>query len=83
MASNVREYPYLPEYMFETQIPETRRNPINPLQMFASGLIMTGAQVGHGKRLRGRERRRAAMDQYMYTGGRAMLYSPLGQGSLR
>lgn len=82
-STNVNEYPNLPEYIREEQIPRTRRNPINPLAMYSAGLIMADSRLGHGRKIRGKARRRVGMDEYMYTGGRSMLYSPLGIGTLR
>ena len=77
-----RDYPNLPSWLKEMDIPSTRRNPINPLQMYASGLIMQDAKMGQGRRS-AKARRRAGREEMQYTGARAMLYSPLGMGTLR
>ena len=79
--SNVRQYPYLPEDVREHSVGRRRKNPIDPLQMYASGLIMLDSSLGEGVKLKRNARKRAAARQMDYIGGRMMMYSPLGQGS--
>lgn len=79
--SNVRQYPYLPENVREHAIGRPRKNPIDPLMMYSSGLIMLDSSLGEGVKLKGNARRKAASRQMDYIGGRMMMYSPLGYGS--
>lgn len=79
--SNIRQYPYLPEDVKEHSIGRERRNPVNPLMLYSSGLIMLDSSLGEGRALKGRARKKAAARQMDYIGGRMMMYSPLGYGS--
>jgi len=84
-GSNVREFPYLPENIRDWQnnaVP-IRRNPVSPLQMIASANVMAvGSNLGNQSGMTKRQLRRLARGLNIYEGGRATVYSPLGQGTM-
>ena len=84
--SNVREFPYLPENIREQAGYGSigpRRNPMSPLDLFASSRIMAQTQArALGETVRGRRLTRRAHNEMNFAGSRAMLYSPAGRGSI-
>ena len=84
-GSNVREYPYLPENIREWQnsAAPIRRNPVSPLSMLAASNVMAlGNNMGNQSGMSKRQLRRLARGLNLYEGGRANVYSPIGQGTM-
>jgi hypothetical protein len=84
--SNVRQYAHLPENIRE-QVGYgsigPRRNPMSPLDLFASSRIMAQTSArARGETVRGHRLSRRAGNEAAYAGSRAMLYSPAGRGSM-
>lgn len=81
--SNIREYPYLPEWVKDSFAPTTVRNPLNATDLYAASRIMVQSQAAaDGKRVRGRKLRRLTQAERRFAEGRMMLYSPLGRGAV-
>lgn len=84
-GTNIREFPYLPENIREWQnsAAPIRRNPISPLSMIAASNVMAmGNNLGNQSGMSKRQLRRLARGLNLYEGGRATVYSPIGQGTM-
>jgi hypothetical protein len=85
-GSNVREYGYLPENIRDQVgfgVARVRRNPMSALDLFASSRIAEStAALRRGQRLRAWQATGRVHNQATFAGGRAMLYSPAGRGSV-
>lgn len=81
--SNIREYPYLPEWVKDSFAGQATRRVLDPLDLYSSSRLMVEAQAAaDGKKVRGRKRKRLTQAERRFAQGRMMLYSPLGQGSV-
>lgn len=81
--SNIREYPYLPEWVKDSFAATTVRNPLNATDLYASSRLMVQSQAAaEGRRVRGRKLRRLTQAERRFAEGRMMLYSPLGRGAV-
>lgn len=84
-GTNIGEYPYLPQNIREWAegfVP-VRRNPISPLQMLSSGMLMAEAQAAsRGINLSRRQKTAIGRGVSNYAEGRMMLYSPIARGQL-
>jgi len=85
-GTNLKDYDYLPENIREDVgygSIRTRRNPMSALDLFASSRVMAeSAARASGERIRGRRLSRRAHNEMNYAGSRAMIYSPVGRGSV-
>ncbi|CAB4194567.1 hypothetical protein UFOVP1264_22 [uncultured Caudovirales phage] len=84
-GTNIGEYPYLPENIREWRdnYEPTRRNPISPIQALSAGILMAQAQAAStGIKLTKKQARRAGRNTKNLYESRAMLYTPLGRGSV-
>ena len=81
--SNIREYPYLPEWVKDSFAATTTRNVLNPTDLYASSRLMVRSQAqAEGRSVRGRKLKRMTQAERRFAEGRMMLYSPLGRGSV-
>lgn len=81
--SNIREYPYLPEWVKDSFAATTTRNVLNPTDLYASSRLMVRSQAqAEGRSVRGRRLKRMTQAERRFAEGRMMLYSPLGRGSV-
>lgn len=81
--SNIREYPYLPEWVKDSFAATTVRNPLNATDLYAASRLMVQSQAAaDGKKVRGRKLRRLTQAERRFAEGRMMLYSPLGRGAV-
>lgn len=85
-GTNIREYEHLPEDIRQ-QVGYgsigIRRNPLSPLDMFAASRTMSeAASRARGERISRRKLNRRAHQEMTFAGSRAMLYSPVGRGSV-
>jgi hypothetical protein len=85
-GSNIRELNYLPENVRDWGMDSARirRNPISPLDMWASSRVMANAQsLITGKKMSRREKSRLGRGIDQYEGGRLTLFSPAGRGTVQ
>ena len=84
-GTNIREFPYLSENFREWTYssPRIRSNPVSPVQMLSSGMMMAEAQAaGYGRKLSSKEKKAIGRSIRDYGEGRMFIYSPLGRGSV-
>jgi len=81
--SNVRQYPYLPEWIDTPESARTVRRVLNPTDLYASSRLMVESVArAEGRRLSPRKKKRLTQAERRFAQGRMMLYSPLGRGSV-
>lgn len=81
--SNIRQYPYLPEWIDSPGAARTVRRVLNPTDLYASSRLMVqSAARADGRRLSRRKLKRMTEAERRFAQGRMMLYSPLGRGSV-
>ena len=84
-GTNFKDYENLPENVrsWTDRGPFIRRNPVSPIDMVSSGMMMAEAQAaGMGRNLTRREKKRMGRNVKNYGEGRMFMYSPLSRGSM-
>ena len=84
-GTNINEYPHLPENIREwtARGDIIQRNPVNPLEMLSSGMLMAQASAaGIGINLTKKQKRKAGRHVANYAEGRMFMYSPVGRGTM-
>lgn len=84
-GTNFGEYKYLPENIREWNHSTSPivRNPVSPIQMLSSGMLMARANAaGHGVKLSRRQQKRIGHSMKDFNEAMLSMNAPLGHGSV-